>query len=107
MNSLGSGTPAVLSAANTLGFLGTTRLLASGNKTFKNTSISALANQTSRFTSATTTYYIGSCNVSSTTDFFGNFECALASIGDGLTDAEVLLFRTAAQNFNTTLGRQV
>ena len=78
MNSLGSGTPAVLSAANTLGFLGTTRLLASGNKTFKNTSISALANQTSRFTSATTTYYIGSCNVSSTTDFFGNFECALA-----------------------------
>jgi len=107
MNSFGSGTPAVLSAANTLGFLGTTRLLSTGNKTFKNTSISALANQTSRSTASTTTYYIGSCNNSSTLDFFGNFECAFASIGDGLTDAEISAFYTAVQAFNTTLGRQV
>lgn len=36
-----------------------------------------------------------------------NRECAFASIGDGLTDAEVTAFRTAVQTFNTTLARQV
>ena len=38
---------------------------------------------------------------------FSNRECAFASIGDGLTDAEVTAFRTAVQTFNTTLARQV
>ena len=36
-----------------------------------------------------------------------NRECAFASFGDGLTDAEVTAFRTAVQLFNTTLARQV
>jgi hypothetical protein len=39
--------------------------------------------------------------------YFGNRECAFASIGDGLSDAEALAFYTAVQAFNTTLGRQV
>jgi hypothetical protein len=34
-------------------------------------------------------------------------ECAFASIGDGLTDAEALALYNATQTFNTTLGRQV
>ena len=34
-------------------------------------------------------------------------ECALASIGDGLTDTEASDFYTAVQAFNTTLSRQV
>jgi hypothetical protein len=34
-------------------------------------------------------------------------QCAFASIGDGLTDAEALAFYNAVQTFNTTLGRQV
>ena len=38
---------------------------------------------------------------------YDDSECAFASMGDGLTDAEVLLYRTAVQNFQTTLGRQV
>jgi len=38
---------------------------------------------------------------------FSNKECAFASIGDGLTDAEALAFYNAVQTFNTTLGRQV
>jgi len=38
---------------------------------------------------------------------FTDAQCAFASIGDGLTDAEALLFYTAVQNYQTTLGRQV
>jgi hypothetical protein len=34
-------------------------------------------------------------------------ECAFASIGDGLTDAEASNLYTAVQNYNTTLGRNV
>jgi hypothetical protein len=34
-------------------------------------------------------------------------ECAFASIGDGLTDAEALALYNATQTFQTTLGRQV
>jgi hypothetical protein len=41
------------------------------------------------------------------TAFYGNHQCAFASIGDGLTDAEALAFYNAVQNFNTTLGRNV
>ena len=38
---------------------------------------------------------------------FSSKECAFASIGDGLTDAEALALYNAVQTFNTTLGRQV
>jgi hypothetical protein len=34
-------------------------------------------------------------------------QCAFASIGDGLTDAEASTFYTAIQKYQTTLGRQV
>ena len=37
----------------------------------------------------------------------GAKQCAFASIGDGLTDAESLALYNAVQTFNTTLGRQV
>ena len=51
--------------------------------------------------------YLGAANQLGTTANYSNKECAFASIGDGLTDAEVTAFRTAVQLFNTTLGRQV
>ena len=35
----------------------------------------------------------------------GQKECALATIGNGLTDAQALTFYTIVQNFETTLGR--
>ena len=38
---------------------------------------------------------------------YSSGQCAFASIGDGLTDAEALAFYNAVQLFNTTLGRQV
>lgn len=39
--------------------------------------------------------------------YYSTKQCAFASIGDGLTDAEALNFYTAVQAFQTTLGRQV
>ena len=38
---------------------------------------------------------------------YGSKQCAFASIGDGLTDAEATNFYNAVQTFQTTLGRQV
>jgi hypothetical protein len=38
---------------------------------------------------------------------YSNRQCAFASIGDGLTDAEVTSLYNAVQTFNTTLSRQV
>ena len=38
---------------------------------------------------------------------YSNRECAFASIGDGLTDAEATAFYTAVQAYQTTLGRNV
>jgi hypothetical protein len=37
----------------------------------------------------------------------GQKECALAAIGEGLTDAQVLTFYNIVQNFETTLGREI
>lgn len=39
--------------------------------------------------------------------FFSSRQCSFASIGDGLTDAEVKAFTTIVQAFQTKLGRQV
>jgi uncharacterized protein YmfQ (DUF2313 family) len=49
-------------------------------------------------------YYIGCAPANSN---FQKVECALASIGDGLTDTEASNFYTAVQAFQTTLSRQV
>ena len=38
---------------------------------------------------------------------FDILQCAFASIGEGLTDAEASSFYTAVQTYQTTLGRQV
>ena len=51
--------------------------------------------------------YIGAINYDGTPSFYTTKECALASIGDGLTDTEAANFYTAVQAFNTTLNRQV
>ena len=51
--------------------------------------------------------YLGASNQLGITANYSNKQCAFASIGDGLTDAEALAFYNAVQTFNTTLGRQV
>ena len=51
--------------------------------------------------------YLGSQNAQGTAATFDNKECAFASLGDGLTDAESASLYTAVQAFQTSLGRQV
>lgn len=68
--------------------------------------------QTTSTTSDTTAFtsvnlYLGATNQNATPASYSNKQCAFASIGDGLTDAEVTAFYNAVQTFNTTLGRQV
>jgi hypothetical protein len=54
------------------------------------------------------TIYLGAMQDTSTVgNLYMPQECALASIGDGLTDTEASYFYTAVQTFNTTLSRQV
>ena len=91
--------------ANTQGFLGVTRTATNAHKAWKNTTFSSNSTVSSNINN-TRTFYIGAASHPVAIQY-GNFECAFSSIGLGLTDAEVLLFRTAVQNFQTTLGRQV
>ena len=52
--------------------------------------------------------YLGATNFQTNTpSFYSSKQCALASIGSGLTNAEAANFYTAVQAFNTTLSRQV
>jgi hypothetical protein len=51
--------------------------------------------------------FINTRNLNGTNDTASSKECAFASIGDGLTDAEATAFYTAVQAYQTTLGRQV
>ena len=51
--------------------------------------------------------YIGAFRDGTGTSYYSSKECAFASIGDGLTDAEALALYNSVQTFNTTLARQV
>ena len=51
--------------------------------------------------------YISALNNNNTATAFSNRQYAFASIGDGLTDAEVLNSYNLVQTFQTTLGRNV
>jgi hypothetical protein len=51
--------------------------------------------------------FLGAVSTLNTPRLYSNKECAFASIGDGLTDAEALALYNAVQLFNTTLARQV
>jgi len=51
--------------------------------------------------------YIGAFNENNTNAYYSSKQCALASIGNGLTDTQASNFYTAVQAFQTTLSRQV
>lgn len=75
-------------------------------KIFLNSTL--LATNTTSFTNSfnNNTFYLAAVNYG-TPQFNTSFECALSSIGDGLTDTQVTNFYTAVQAFQTTLSRQV
>ena len=94
------------SDANSLGFYIGTRTGTVVNG-FKNGTKIATSPTSVATTRPSFNIYIGAVNYANTATFYSGKQCAFASIGDDLTDAEALAFRTAVQLFNTTLGRQV
>jgi hypothetical protein len=100
--------------ANKLGFIMQSRLSSTPTtlKVFKNGS--PLANATTSTTGQALNIYSiylsalrWMTNYPTYIGLYDDSECAFASIGDGLSDAESLAFYTAVQNYQTTLGRQV
>ena len=70
--------------------------------------VSIAAASTTGGSMLTNTIWIGAINnTSSPPAYYSRKECAFASIGDGLTDAEALIFNNIVQKFQGILGRQV
>jgi hypothetical protein len=88
------------------GFYMANRTLSNLTNAWKN-GIKESQASTASNTPANNNVYLGAVNNVSTPQFFTTKECALASIGDGLTDTEAANYYTAVQSFQTTLNRQV
>jgi len=93
--------------ANSFGLYLGSRTGASTIKLFKNnTNVATNGAGTGSTSNPSNSITIGALN-GAVKQFYTTKQCAFASIGDGLTDAEALAFYNAVQLFNTTLGRQV
>jgi hypothetical protein len=97
------GSIASYTATDTRGFFVSSRSSASQIKLFRNNSnIASNTNTVSTIPNAT-------INIGRRSDnqFYNSYECAFASIGDGLTDTEAGNFYTAVNTFQTSLSRNV
>jgi hypothetical protein len=88
---------------DSLGLRIASRINSTTEKIYKNNSLALTSAKTSAFLS-NANMIIGRFYSNA---FWSNRQYALASIGDGLTDAEAANFYTAVQTFQTTLSRQV
>jgi len=102
-----NGTVNYLAQVNSLGFFIAAKLTNSSRKVFRNGIVNNLTVTTDSNNLPNTNAYIGAINDNGTAAFYSSKQCAFASIGDGLTDAEALAFYNAVQTFNTTLNRQI
>jgi hypothetical protein len=100
--------PTTSSYADTasLGFYLQSRLLGNQQKGYKNSTLKITGAVNSN-TTPIQNFYIGAYNSNGTAVYYSTKQCAFASIGDGLTDAEVTSYYTAVQAYNTTLARNV
>jgi hypothetical protein len=97
----------IIANANSQGLYITSRTTSAIHKLFKNSAQIGATNTGASGSLQNLNIYIGAQNNSGTAGSFSNRQCAFASIGEGLTDAEAANLYTAVQSFNTTLGRQV
>jgi len=91
---------------DTRGFFISTRTSNVVVKAFRNNSQLGITNTNFSDALPNQDFYIGARNSGVPSDY-NNYESAFASIGDGLSDAEVSNLYTEVQLFNTTLNRQV
>ena len=106
------GTNLILSTdTNTLGMIMASRTANNSLKAYRNGGL--VGNNTATISNGlpAINYYLGAFLYRNASGGFANYygtkECAFASIGNGLTDAEATTFYNAVQAFQTTLGRQV
>jgi hypothetical protein len=93
---------------DTRGLFTMSRTATNAFKVFKNSSSVATNTNTISIIPVSLNFYIGARNDGAgVQSFYNSYQCAFASLGDGLTDTEAANFYTAVQAFQTTLGRQV
>lgn len=95
-------------AANTdsRGFFIANRTASNVRNGFKNSSKVYTSSSTSQ-TQANFKIYLGTLNNEGSPALYSSRECAFASIGDGLSDADATNLNTAVQAFQTSLSRNV
>jgi len=92
--------------ANSLGFYIGNRTASNVTKLFKNnTAVTTSANGSA--SNPINSISIGALNSGFTKQYYTTKQCAFASIGDGLTDAEALAFYNAVNAFQVSLARNV
>jgi hypothetical protein len=101
-----------LTNTNSLGFFIGSRTSNVSLKAYKNNSLIGTQTAISHGTQSSISVILGAfkrkeVSLPETTSLYSTKQCAFASIGDGLTDAEASNLYTAVQNYNTTLGRNV
>jgi len=101
-----TGGPTQVASPNSLGFYVANRTTATSQKIFKNGTQALLSGNLGNQL-PNVNFYLGCQNSNNSPINYSAKQCAFASIGDGLTDAESLAFYNAVQTFQTTLGRQV
>jgi hypothetical protein len=105
--SIAAGTYTTYTDANSLGFYTGSRTASNVIKLFKNNS-NVATGSTASTSNPTSNLILGALNAGTGGfQFRTTKECAFASIGDGLTDAEALNYYTIVQAFQTALARQV
>jgi hypothetical protein len=100
-----------VSATDTSGFFNGNRTASNVINIFRNGTKAVTGTAPSNATSSTN-YFIGASNnhgggSTDTPQYFSNRECAFASIGDGLTDTEALVFNQIVEGYQYELGRNV
>ena len=103
---INSGTVSSYADTDSLGFYSQSRLLINEQKGYKN-GILKITGAVNSNAATGNNYYIGAYNSNLTPFYYSSKQCAFASIGDGLSDAEALALYNAVQTFNTTLSRNV
>ena len=102
MHSYPTNSTVSTATTDTMAFYLASRISSTSNKLFRNSTL-LNTNTTTRTSS------LANVNFRLASDYiaFTNRQCAFASIGDGLTDAQASNFYTLVQTFQTTLSRQV
>jgi hypothetical protein len=94
------------SALTTNGLVLASRLVSTTGISYKN-GTSVYSDNTTSDASPNLNIYLSALNLNNAASYYSSVECAMYSIGTGLTPTEAANFYTAVQNFQTTLSRQV